>query len=735
MDYLTSNVAGGEGYDWYYHSSAAREAQVRTPITDGTHNEPWVFRYKDIKGWWESSHHDRMDGMRDESPTGWVPASKPIVFCEMGCAAIYKGTNQPNKFLDEKSSESSLPWYSNGRRDEFVQQQYLRAMTGYWTDPANNPVSGEYGAPMVDMSRAHVWAWDARPYPTFPNNRALWSDGGNYARGHWITGRTATRPLASVVREVCERAGVAAFDVSDLRGVVRGYVVDEVVDARTSLQPLMLQHGFDAVERDGILFFLMRDGGDAVVIDPAYLAVSDDIEGDIEKARQNEAEFAGRVRVQFVEADGNFDVLAEEAVLPDEATHAVSSSQLPLSLTRAEGHQVAERWLNEARVSREGVRFALPPSALSIGAGDVVSLPGESGEGLYRVDRVEQGSLQIAEAVRIEPAVYTSADYVEETPTQRAFVPPVPVLPLFMDLPLITGDEDPIAPHLAVTASPWPGSVAVYDSGSDSNYALNLLATHRATIGVTETPLLRAPAGRFDRGEGLQVKLISGAFEGIGDDRLLNGGNLAMIGDGSAGRWELFQFRDADLIAPETWWLSHRLRGQLGSDGLMPDVWPAGSYVVLFDADIDQTKLTSNMRNIARHYRIGPAQRGYDDPAYEHLVEAFAGNGLRPYRPCHLRAVTNGSGGMDVQWVRRTRVDGDNWELADVPLGEESEQYHLRVKHAGSVKREATVGASEWTYGPSDQAADGVTAPYVIEVAQVSARYGPGLYASLTVQA
>ena len=735
VDYLQANIEGGEGYDWYYHSDEAREAQIRTPISDGAHGEPWVFRYKDIRGWWENSHHNRVDGVRSESPTDWVPGAKPIWFAEIGCAAVDKGTNQPNKFLDEKSSESALPRYSDGRRDEFIQQQYLRAITTYWNRSENNPISLEYGAPMLDMSRAHVWAWDARPYPTFPNNRALWSDGVNYARGHWITGRSATRSLASVVREICERASVANFDVSDLRGVVRGYAVDEVGDARAALQPLMLQHGFDAVERDGTLFFVMRDGRDASELNPGFLAVSEDIEGDIEKSRQNDTEIAGRVRLQFVEADGDFAVLAEEAVLPDEATHAVSTSQLPLSLTRAEGHQVAERWLNEARVARENVRFALPPSALDVGAGDVLKVPGETETALYRVDRVEQGNLQIAEAIRIEPAVYTPSDFVEDVPNHRAFVPPVPVLPLFMDLPLITGDEEPIAPHLAVTASPWPGSVAVYDSASDSDYSLNLLATHRATIGLTETPLLRAPAGRFDRGDGLQVKLISGAFEGVSDASLLNGRNLAMIGDGSSGRWEVFQFRDADMVASNTWWLSHRLRGQLGSDGLMPDVWPIGSYVVLFDAEIDQIKLATNMRNISRHYRIGPAQRGYDDPSYEHQVEAFKGNGLRPYRPCHLKVQGNGTGDLAIDWVRRTRIDGDSWDLAEVPLGEESEQYHLRIRQGSSVVREATLGEAAWIYDASLQASDGVTAPFDIEVAQISARYGPGLYARVTVEA
>ncbi len=171
LDYLKSNIEGGEGYDWYYHSPEARAAQIRTQIKDGEHQEPWVYRYKDVRGWWENFHHERINGVR-QGATAWEPMSKPIWFTEYGCAAVNKGANQPNKFLDRKSSESRLPYFSTGARDELMQMQYLRAMTEYWDDPVNNPQSSEYAGRMLDMSRAFVWAFDTRPYPFFPNNAA-----------------------------------------------------------------------------------------------------------------------------------------------------------------------------------------------------------------------------------------------------------------------------------------------------------------------------------------------------------------------------------------------------------------------------------------------------------------------------------------------------------------------------------------------------------------------------------
>jgi len=78
--YLQANIAGGEGFDWFYASAADRTAQVRTPITDGAAAKPWVFRYKDLRAWWSNPHYDRPGGVEVGTPTAWVPESKPIWF-------------------------------------------------------------------------------------------------------------------------------------------------------------------------------------------------------------------------------------------------------------------------------------------------------------------------------------------------------------------------------------------------------------------------------------------------------------------------------------------------------------------------------------------------------------------------------------------------------------------------------------------------------------------------------
>ena len=726
LGYLKANIGGGEGYDWYYDGAEGAAAQVRLPITDGAYNEPWVFRYKDLKGWWSNLHFDRVGGVRAMVPSNWVPGSKPIRFTEYGCAAVNKGANQPNRFVDVKSSESGLPAYSNGRRDDLMQMQYLRAQSDYWANGANNPVSNLYLGSMVDMDHAHAWAWDARPFPEFPGN-PLWSDGENYARGHWLNGRMTTQGLASVVAEICERASLTDFDVSEVFGLVRGYSQAETASARATLQPLMLAYGFEAVERDGTLVFKMRSGQVAAVLDKATLARLSELDGTVETTRAPEAEMAGRIRLGFVESAGSYEVRQAEAMFPDETSVVVSQSDMPLILTANEAQSVAERWLTEARVARDTARFALPKSRLDLGAGDVVDLDGQR----YRIDRVEQAEAQLVEAVRVEAGVYEASDGADERVIPRAFTAPVPVFPLFLDLPLLVGDEVAHAPHVAVSADPWPGSVGVWSAPTDAGYTLNRLIAAPAIVGLTETILAAAPTGVWDRGPALRVKIVGGSLSSADELAVLNGANVLAIGDGTSARWEVLQFVQAELVAPATYDLSLRLRGQQGSDGIMPAEWPVGSTVVLLDDAPQQIDLPLSSRGLARYYRFGAAGRGYDDPAVVVAVEAFDGIGLRPYPVAHLSAVGTPSGDLAVAWIRRTRIDGDSWQSPEVPLGETVESYLVRVVQADVIVREETVFAQSWDYPLVRQVGDGIIGPYRIDVAQMSDRFGAGPFRSV----
>ncbi|MBA4351307.1 MAG: host specificity protein, partial [Rhodobacter sp.] len=533
LRYLMANVAGGEGFDWFYGSPEAVAAQRREPITDGD-GEPWIWRVKDIRNWWGQPHHERIGGVRQALPTAWEPAGKPVWFTEYGCPAVDKGTNQPNLFFDAASSERALPRASVGMRDDLIQMQYFRAMAAHWGQAEANPVSPVYGGPMVDMGNAYAWAWDARPYPAFPLREEIWSDGPNYARGHWLNGRATAQPVEAVLAEIAGRAGLDLPDLEGVQGVVRGFALDSLSTGRAAIQPLMLACGFDATEREGRLAFRRRDARVVAEVDADHLAM-DGNEAALTVQRAAEAEAAGRLRVAYLDAEGEYRRLVADVLRADHEGAAALDQEVPLALLPEEARRMAERWLSEARVGRDVARFALPPSAMGIAVGDVVRLAGRR----WRIDRMEQAGVLSVEASRVEPGVYLPGPDRGERGGIAAFLPAVPVYPLFLDLPLITGQEAPHAPHLAVTASPWPGRVALWGADGADGFALNGVMMQAAIIGETENAMAAARPGLWDRRPALRVRFARGAVAAAAEGAVLNGANLAAIGDGSADGWEL----------------------------------------------------------------------------------------------------------------------------------------------------------------------------------------------------
>jgi hypothetical protein len=729
LDYLKSNIEGGEGYDWYYASQEDRDVQQRLPITDGAYGEDWVYRYKDFANWWRNAHHNRIGGVRQATPTDWVAQSKPIWFTEFGCPAIDKGTNQPNVFLDEKSSESFAPYYSNSTVDSYLQRQYLTAMHEYWGDAAHNPISVFYDAPMINMARSSVWAWDTRPWPDFPDRLSLWSDGVNYTKGHWISGRFADQSLAAVVSEICEISGVFDYDVSALRDNIVGFAIRDIETGRQSLQSLMIAYDFVSYEDGGKVVFTPRSQEDSVHFSEADLARLPDQDDVVSKIRSPDAERVGRLRVQFWDQNEHYEAASVEARFTGDVSQATSSIQLPLVLERGMGQAIANRLFVNAKVARDEVKFAVPPSNLEIALGDYISI-GES-PFTYRVDRIEDYGARVVEAVRVERGVF---DTVSGSGFSRE---PKPVLTdttphfAFLDLPLLKGGEVAHAPHFAATASPWRAGVSVYDSSGSDGFNLNMTLGNKAIFGETLSTLAKATPARWDRGGGVLVRFSEDVQTRSKID-VLNGANAAAIRFGS-GDWEVFQFNHADMQSDGSYRLHALLRGQVGTEWLVPDEWPVGSEIVILGRGVEQIELTATARGLARNYRIGPANKPASHGAYKQIIEAFDGVGLRPYTPVQLKVVREVGGNLRVNWIRRTRIDGDSWLSYEVPMGEDAEMYRLRVWKGVSLLREHEITTPAWVYSASEITADGATGAVDIEVAQLSTRFGIGPYNRMTV--
>ncbi|MEL7464529.1 MAG: glycoside hydrolase TIM-barrel-like domain-containing protein [Pseudomonadota bacterium] len=718
LAYLKGNVAGGEGHEWFYASAADRDAQVRSPIADGAHGEDWVFRPKDLKSWWSEPHRNRPGGVRDVLPTVWVPESKPIYFTEIGCPAVDLGANQPNVFVDPKSSESFLPHYSRGVRDDFMQRRYLQAALSFWEDPANNPASGVYAGRMVDVANTYVWTWDARPWPDFPERLDTWSDGLNHRVGHWLTGRLGAASLADVVAEICARSGVAAFDVSALHGVVHGFAQEDDVTGRAALQALMMTHAFDAFESGGVLRFTHRGGPVSAEVAQGDVAMSRDGGADLNFIRNPEGDAPGVVRISYVDGERTYEPGAVEAASQEALSERVFTASAPIVLDSGTAQTIAGRYLSEARIGREGAEATLGRKWSGLEPGDVVRLESDVSGARYRVDAVAEGLTIRATLTRDEGATALKRSRPSRRALRPVTTPAGPVESVLLDAPVLR-DGAPIL-RAGALAEPWSGTASFLRSPDGESFDQVARAARPMTSGVLEAVLPPSDCAIWQRGE-IAVRLFRGGLEARADLAVLNGANAALI-EHPGGDWEVVQFAGAELIGDDLWRLSRLLRGRAGTEFLAAESVDAGARFILLDDALIDVEGAAATRGLSRSWRVGPSRKHHSHDSYTAFDHVYEAEGLRPYAPVKLNATRAPNGDVEISWVRRSRLDEDAWTTSEPPLGEARELYQLSVEGRPPIE----VNEPRWTYTAAAQVADGVAEPFDIAVAQTSEIYGPG---------
>jgi hypothetical protein len=721
--YLGANVEGGEGGEWFYASDADRLSQTRTPIVDGAHGEDWVWAYKRLSDWWSNPHHDRVAGVRAPLATGWTPGGKPIRFVELGCPAVDKGSNQPNVFLDPKSAESRAPHFSTGARDDLIQRRAIETVLDYWApDQGRNPVSPVYGGPMLDLARSHVWCWDARPFPEFPARTDIWSDGGNWRRGHWLTGRAGQSSLSAVVSDIARRAGLDALDARQLDGVLAGYVVNRPQRARDVIASLGHVFGFTLVDRSqGAACLPLSPISAPVMLDSDLLPEGTD---GVVYTRAALEDAPADVQLVIIGDEGDYDPAAVSARGLDHVTDGLISVQAPLLADRGLAQGWARDLLARARTQGERLSAALPPSLTRLEAGDPVQMSGAD-RPLWRLDALEGVASRTAQ---LGPALGGLAPVSGPEPqipaTRVAAGRPLVRL---LDLPLGEDEDAPRNGLLAAAWSqPWTGGVQLY-AGADSEIAeLRARITTPAQTGVLLDALAAGPEGRWRQDASLRVRLYEGAFESRSRLSVLAGANQIAVE--TPDGWEVLAFETATLEPDGVWRLTGLLRGLGGSPA--PGAL-AGASVVVLDGAVAVLPVTDSERDAELSVIAAPQGARRSDSRARQLQTVYQARDLRPLSPVHLK-LTRTPQTVTLDWIRRTRIGGDRWQGLDVPLGEALEAYDVALRDLnGAVIAHWSASSPQLVLSVSELPAD--LLGHSFSVRQISERYGAGLASVLQV--
>jgi len=723
--YLRANIAGGEGFDWYYASAADRIANIRTPIGDGAYGEPWVWRFKDLVSWWSNTHHNRVGGVRQGTATAWVPGSKPIWLTELGCPAVDKGPNQPNVFPDPKSAESASPYFSTGAPDALAQRQFLRAHLGWWRPDtpgfaeAQNPSATAYAGRMVDPDRIYLWTWDARPFPAFPNDTGDWADGGNYTAGHWLTGRLGALASDELVAAVSADFGVALGSADPAPPLLFGLELDSVGSARDALRSTLDSTGLAVHDSAGGLIFARARPRLTLAVDTDALVATD---GPLASRKRPDAgEAVGRVALSYI--DRQRDYLNGSVTAVRLAGGTTSGADTSLVLDLAGARSAAERLLAADAGSRETLDLSLPPSLAAIEAGDVLAIGGE-GNGPFVVTALTDGTARQASLQAIAPDL--TAAIVTDRPLPSATAASPKAVPLVDAAHL---PADPAAPGasrllLAAASVPWPGSVEIADD--DSGTKLTTL-TGRGSLGVLAAPLSAGSVAVWDDASALSVLLYWGHLASADEVAVLGGANRIAVRSDS-GEWEIIGFANATLTAPSTYLLTHLLRGQGGTVHAVGGA-AVGNAVMVLDASAAPVAVAADWLGETLDLR---AYAGRTDAVGIALSATVDLSPALPLAPVHLTAGRDpASGDVTFAWVRCSRADTDSWATTDAPLDVAPEAYVVGIINGAATVRTISAATPAASYSSAEQIADfgSLPAGFSFTVAQVSSTLGPGLAA------
>ncbi|MEO1748377.1 MAG: glycoside hydrolase TIM-barrel-like domain-containing protein, partial [Pseudomonadota bacterium] len=636
VEAMKAQVEGGEGFDWYYASEWDRESRMRTPITDGAYDKPWVFRFKDLTGWWTNTHFDRRAGLELTNASAWQPKSKPVFLLEAGCTALRGGAVQPNVFPDAKSSENAKPKGSTGALSDAEQRAFLTAHHDYWSE-----AKAAMGADSpVDPDRIYAWAWDARPYPAFPLAAEVWGDGDNWHGGHWLNGRLGTAPLTETIHQLLTDFEVPDFGVGDIPHTMDGLVISSPQDARAVIDPLV--SFYDVIVRDD------SDGAHALSIEPTQasaihsvplgeLAVtSDRPERAFIDAQRDEV--PSSVLFNFRDPLYDYKRLAK-TVRPSGSEGQFQTQLSAPGVTRnALAQQLAHAWGARALSRASSVEFDLPLKWIGIQAGDLITFEDTLNQHPWLVERLEISDRIsiVARAYRPDSAYMIEDDviYGLGSPQLAGDFGSIPEH-VFLDAPANESLQDHEC-FMVAAIRPASRSTVVFASVDGEEHTLRSELLDDAVLGTLRTPLNVGAVSTWDWSSLLEIKTTAGEFSNLTDKAVLGGNNLAAIE--KATGWEIISFANAEEVEPGVWLLRKLLRGLGGTEDLIAESAPSGARFVLLDSAVLPAGLRAEEVGREVSLRVGENGRPFTDRYFQTTLATPGTRARLPLRPAHLRA-------------------------------------------------------------------------------------------------
>ncbi|MDZ3830332.1 MAG: phage tail protein [Sphingopyxis sp.] len=446
---------------------------------------------------------------------------------------------------------------------------------------------------------------------------------------------------------------------------------------REALAPLFEADGIRLLSRaDG--WVLAPPGGAGAPVDLAAFREARRTEAPGDRAEQRRAPLSalpGAIRLRHYEPERDYQLGQQTSAVAGGGMRE-ERIDLPAVLPAASARALARKLAGAAADGRETTVWHGDLAVLALPVGGLVRL----GDG--SAWRVAERKVQ-AEALRIMLCRYLPPPEGDLGADPGVAVPApdwpdaVGTVHLF-DIPNLEGSA-PAVPRVLIAGAGsndgWRGADCWFVPVADAEPVAIGTVRGAAAMGALAEPLGPGSAALFDRIHSAVVSLAnpSMSLESVDDMQLLGGANRAMIGA------EMIQFGAAVPVAPGRWRLSRLLRGRAGSDAGAGH--GAGTPFVL----LDDPALLPLPDGLAGWAEGGAARLQWAPRNATAMTEVdvpAAAAALRPLSPIHGSIQPDGSGGVLLRWIRRSRADTGWRDQVDLALGEAREAWLVGLEPA-----------------------------------------------------
>lgn len=553
--------------------------------------------------------------------------------------------------------------------------------------------------------------------------------------------QVTTREVAT---EIIRRCGLDpnTASTSSVQGDVRGYAIGRASSGVGALQPLALAYDFDVGEEAGGLRLTNRGSPPLGVVLTDHLAghaFGEDRPEAIRFSRATETDLPREAVVTFPDPERDYQVNSQRAVRAAGSADSNLSNEIPIVLTADEGRRLVDRTLWEAWTGRQTAEARTDDRWVGMVVGRTYLFETPAGLEPLRITRKTRGVNGVVELAmrRDRAAVYDGSrrGAGAAVPPNTVRVPG-PTELILLDIPLLV-DADDVTPagfYWGVVGSGdgWRGAdvrralepTGPYDEVAPQGYEL--------TVGDVVDVLPDAPrinSDPWDMTSTITVTLRRPdmTLSSVTEAEVLDGANAAYIGpqDGHGG--EIIGFLDATPTGvPGQYELSGLLRGRRGTE-FAADEHGTGEMFVPLEIGALQ-RVSYGVPDVGQERAYKAVSLLLLEADAEAVLWTNTGVGMRPYSPVDLHASWSSGGDIELTWTRRSRIgEGIN----PPPLAEETEAYVVQILDGPVVVREFSPVSPHQAYTVAEQTAD-FGAPVeslTWRVAQVSAAYGPGIYA------